>query len=47
VGNADVTTPGILGKCLSGMTGSKTTAGVSVSNCNLLDEISNEYSAAM
>ena len=29
------------------MSGSQTTAGVSVSNCNLLDEISNEYSAAM
>jgi hypothetical protein len=29
------------------MTGEQTPAGVSVDNCNLLDEISTEYSAAM
>ena len=47
LGNANVTTSGKLGQCLSGMTGEQTPAGVSVDNCNLLDEISTEYSAAM
>lgn len=47
VGAGNVTTDGIIGKCLSGMTGEKTAAGVSVDNCNLLDEISTEYSASV
>lgn len=41
------TTDGKIGKCLTGMTGSQTTAGVTVPNCNLLDEISTEYSASV
>lgn len=47
VGSATVTEPGLTKYCLSGMSGDQTTAGVNVSNCNLLDEISNEYSAAL
>ena len=47
IGSATVTEPGLTKYCLSGMSGSQTTAGVNVSNCNLLDEISNEYSAAL
>lgn len=47
LGTATLTEPGKLGTCLSVGDGTKITAGVSVANCNLLDEISNEYSAAM
>lgn len=47
LGTANVTTTGKLGKCLSGMTGTQTTAGVNVANCNLVDELSNtNYSFA-
>lgn len=47
VGAANVTTSGILGQCLSGMSGSQTTAGVSVANCNLVNELSGkDYSFA-
>lgn len=47
LGTATLTEPGKLGTCLSGGNGTKITAGVDVANCNLLDEISTEYSAAM
>jgi hypothetical protein len=47
IGAANVTTSGKLGYCLSGMSGSQTTAGVSVANCNLVDELTGKnYSFA-
>ena len=47
VGTASLTEPGKLGTCLSAGNGAEITAGVNVTNCNLLDEISDKYSAAM
>lgn len=47
VGAGNVTTSGLFGKCLSGMSGSQTPAGVSVANCNLVDELTDkDYSFA-
>lgn len=47
LGEAIVTEKGKTGKCLSGMTGEQTIAGVSVANCNLVNELtSGEYSFA-
>ena len=47
IGAASLEATGKLGYALSAGNGSQITAGVSVSNCNLLDEISDEYSAAL
>lgn len=47
VGTATLTETGKIGKCLSAGDGTQITAGVSVANCNLLDELTEEYSASM
>lgn len=47
LGTATLTESGKLGTCLSAGDGTQITAGVNVANCNLLDEISDKYSAAM
>ena len=44
---ATVTEVGNLGYCLSAGNGTQIKAGVSVPNCNLLDELGTEYSAAL
>ena len=44
---ATVTAAGKLGYCLSAGDGTQIKAGVSVPNCNLLDELGTEYSAAL
>lgn len=46
LGDANVTTIGKIGKCLSGMEETQTVAGVSVPNCNLTDELTSNYSFA-
>lgn len=46
LGDANVTTIGKTGKCLSGMNEAQTIAGVSVPNCNLIDELTSNYSFA-
>lgn len=47
IGAASLEATGKLGYALSAGNGSQITAGVDVSNCNLLNEISDEYSAAL
>ena len=47
VGDATFNSSGKIGKCLSAGNGTQITAGIRVNNCNLLDEISTEYSAAV